>query len=77
MVGCYIRFVIDNPEVWSQTWEGEYSWSVSDGKLYEYACHEGNYASVGNILRGARPGRKRASTPNNLQLALFARWKGD
>ena len=26
---------------------------VSAGRLYEYACHEGNYA-LGNILRGAR-----------------------
>jgi hypothetical protein len=26
---------------------------VTDAKLYEYACHEGNYA-MGNILRGAR-----------------------
>ena len=26
---------------------------VTSGQLYEYACHEGNYALV-NILRGAR-----------------------
>ena len=32
---------------------GEYTWPVTDGKLYEYACHEGNY-SMGNTLRGAR-----------------------
>jgi len=57
--GLLYRFVIDNPEVWSQTWEGEYSWSASDGKLYEYACHEGNYA-IGNILRGARELEKSA-----------------
>ena len=24
-----------------------------DSKVYEYACHEGNYA-MGNMLRGAR-----------------------
>ena len=24
-----------------------------DNKVYEYACHEGNYA-MGNVLRGAR-----------------------
>ena len=51
--GLLYRFVVENPEVWSETWQGEYSWSSSDGKLYEYACHEGNYA-LGNILRGAR-----------------------
>ena len=32
---------------------GEYTWPATDDRLYEYACHEGNYA-VGNILRGAR-----------------------
>jgi hypothetical protein len=32
---------------------GEYPWVVTEERLYEYACHEGNYA-LGNILRGAR-----------------------
>jgi len=27
--------------------------SLSDGRIYEYACHEGNYA-IEDILRGAR-----------------------
>ena len=34
-------------------YSGEYSWPATNDQLYEYACHEGNYA-VGNILRGAR-----------------------
>jgi hypothetical protein len=33
--------------------DGEYTWPATDEQLYEYACHEGNYA-MGNILRGAR-----------------------
>lgn len=57
--GLLYRFVVDNPEIWSETWQGEYSWSAADGKLYEYACHEGNYA-IGNILRGARELEKNA-----------------
>jgi hypothetical protein len=28
-------------------------WPITQDRLYEYACHEGNYA-MGNILRGAR-----------------------
>ena len=47
------RFEVNNPDVWTESWSGEYSWAQSDGKLYEVACHEGNYA-LGNILRGAR-----------------------
>ncbi len=46
-------FTIDDPTVWSQSWSGEYTWQPTDGKVYEYACHEGNYA-LGNIMRGAR-----------------------
>ena len=34
-------------------WTGEYPWNASDENLYEYACHEGNYA-LGGMLRGAR-----------------------
>ena len=47
------RFVVENPEIWTQPWGGEYVWTSSEGKIYEYACHEGNYA-LGNIMRGAR-----------------------
>jgi hypothetical protein len=38
---------------WTQAWTGEYTWPATDDLLYEYACHEANYA-LGNILRGAR-----------------------
>ena len=46
-------FTVDNPHTWEATWSGEYPWPVTHDKLYEYACHEGNYA-LGNIMRGAR-----------------------
>ena len=47
------RFTIDDPTTWAQPWTGEYTWPATKELLYEYACHEGNYA-LGNILRGAR-----------------------
>jgi hypothetical protein len=34
-------------------WTGEYPWKATKDQIYEYACHEGNYA-MGNMLRGAR-----------------------
>jgi hypothetical protein len=34
----------------------------SEKPVYEYACHEGNYAMVG-ILAGARADEAKASTP--------------
>lgn len=45
-------FTVNDPN-WSEPWSGEYPWPASDDKVYEYACHEGNYA-LGGILRGAR-----------------------
>lgn len=47
------RFTVEDPSTWTGPWTGEYIWKADDGKLYEYACHEGNY-SFGNIMRGAR-----------------------
>ena len=34
-------------------WTGEYTWPATNKPIYEYACHEGNYA-LGDVLRGAR-----------------------
>ncbi|MEZ5550048.1 MAG: hypothetical protein R3E82_04095 [Pseudomonadales bacterium] len=47
------RFTVEDPSVWTAPWTGEYIWRASDQQVYEYACHEGNYAMEG-ILRGAR-----------------------
>ncbi len=47
------RFTVEDPTVWTGPWSGEYIWPATDQRIYEYACHEGNY-SFGNILRGAR-----------------------
>ena len=47
------NFTVEDPSRWVEPWTGEYVWRASDQKIYEYACHEGNYA-LGNIMRGAR-----------------------
>ncbi len=47
------HFTIDDPRNFTRQWSGEYPWPATDDKIYEYACHEGNYA-LGGILRGAR-----------------------
>ena len=47
------RFTIEDPNTWTAPWTGEYTWPATDDHLYEYACHEGNYA-LANILKGAR-----------------------
>ncbi len=47
------RFTIEDPETWDRAWTGEYPWKATADQIYEYACHEGNYA-MGGMLRGAR-----------------------
>ncbi len=45
--------LIVDPTTWTKPWTAEYTWPATDDLMYQYACHEGNYA-MGNILRGAR-----------------------
>lgn len=51
--GLNYSFVVEDDTVWGESWGGEYFWPRVQEKVYEYACHEGNYA-IGNIMRGAR-----------------------
>jgi hypothetical protein len=47
------RFTLDDPDTWDRSWSGETVWPVTNQPIYEYACHEGNYA-LGDVMRGAR-----------------------
>ncbi|TAJ73423.1 MAG: hypothetical protein EPO51_05325 [Phenylobacterium sp.] len=51
------RFQLEDPEMWEKPWGGEYTFNTLNGRTYEYACHEGNYALPG-ILAGARQKEK-------------------
>ena len=45
---------IDDPGTWAQPWTISFPWKRDQGYgMFEYACHEGNYA-MKNILTGAR-----------------------
>jgi hypothetical protein len=46
-------FTVDDPSVWTAPFTGEYAWPRSSNKVFEYACHEANYALEG-IMKGAR-----------------------
>jgi hypothetical protein len=47
------EFQVEDPAYYSQAWRAEMSLNAGPKQLYEYACHEGNYALPG-ILAGAR-----------------------
>ena len=47
------RFTVEDPSTWARSWTGEMTWPATNQHIYEYACHEANYA-LRDILRGAR-----------------------
>ena len=47
------EFSMHDPAVYSEVWRAEIPMRKSTDTIYEYACHEGNYAMPG-ILAGAR-----------------------
>jgi len=47
------EFTVDDPASFVKPWTAILPMSKTDDQIYEYACHEGNYAMTG-ILRGAR-----------------------
>lgn len=58
------RFEVDDPSAFTRPWKGELTMSRASGPLYEYACHEGNYA-LPDILRGARAHESSAPDPKH------------
>ena len=47
------EFTISDPATWSAPWTAQVPMQLTELPLFEYACHEGNYA-MPNILGGAR-----------------------
>ena len=51
------RFEVDDSTAYTRPWKGELTMARTPGPIYEYACHEGNYAlpNLLNIFRGGAP----------------------
>jgi len=47
------EFTIEDSAAYTQPWSAQIPFRATDSSIYEYACHEGNYALPG-ILAGAR-----------------------
>jgi len=47
------RFTVEDPTMFTKPWTGAIPMTTFEGPIYEYACHEGNYAMEG-MLKGAR-----------------------
>jgi hypothetical protein len=47
------RFTVEDPTTWTRPWTVAYPIVKTNGPIYEFACHEGNYG-LRDILTGAR-----------------------
>ncbi len=47
------QFEVNDKKAYRDVWKGEMPLRSTESRIYEYACHEGNYA-MANILAGAR-----------------------
>jgi hypothetical protein len=54
------QFTVEDGTAYTQPWKGEVPLRATNDHIYEYACHEGNYALPG-ILAGAREQEKKAA----------------
>lgn len=54
-------FTVNDPSTWTRPWTAQIPMKRSPDLMYEYACHEGNYA-MANMLAGARLREKEAGT---------------
>ena len=62
------EFSVQDPKVYTQVWRAQMALNATRGPMYEYACHEGNYALPG-ILGGARLAEKEGKAVEAVELA--------
>jgi len=56
------KFEVDDPTAFTRPWKGELTMTRSSERIFEYACHEGNYALT-DLLNGARVEERTGSAP--------------
>jgi hypothetical protein len=54
------EFTVDDPATWTRPWRASIGMTRSSELMFEYACHEANYALEG-VLKGARYQEKEAA----------------
>jgi hypothetical protein len=47
------KATMEDPGTWTKPWSVEFPFNAAPGPIYEYACHEGNYA-LNDILGGMK-----------------------
>ena len=55
------QFTVNDSTAFTRPWTADIPMTRTEGPIYEYACHEGNYG-LGNILAGARAAENASSS---------------
>jgi hypothetical protein len=58
------EYTVNDPKTWTKPWTVEIPMVKTEGPIYEYACHEGNYGMTG-LLSGARAIEKKTSSTSS------------
>ncbi len=61
------KFRIEDETTWVKPWSAELPMKASNGPIFEFACHEGNYGLL-NSLTGARADERRAAEAAKSQI---------
>ena len=56
----FYEFQVEDPVYYTRPWRAEMSLNTMKDQLFEYACHEGNYA-MADILHGVRAGEAKGA----------------
>ena len=54
------EFTVEDATIWTRPWTGGIPFRRVEGPVFEYACHEGNYA-MATMLRGSRVNEQAAT----------------
>ena len=70
----FYRYTVEDDELYTRPWSGEFSMMRFDHPIYEYGCHEGNYSLTNGCAadkrrpRGSRPRPRRSDNHREMQL---------
>lgn len=59
----FYQYTIDDDELYTRPWRGEFSMTRSDGPIYEYGCHEANYSLPNSLSAGQAEAARKAEGP--------------
>ena len=58
----FYQFTVEDDQLYTRPWTGEFSMTRSDAKVYQYGCHEGNYSLPNSLSGGQAEASRRAET---------------